>query len=221
MARQAFTIFGLPGSGKSIQAEALEKTFNLKYISTGDLSRKAAKKDEEIKEKIDSGKILSAQIIINLIKSKLKNCDLKNGIIFDNFPFNQKQLDLFNKELKKDFNLTSLAGIYLEITPETALNRIASRKICSNCNKIFKPNDKGHKKGKCPDCNKKLTVRDDDKPKVVKKRIKKYQKQVSFLKKYFTGQNRLIEINGEPSIKNIKESIKQKLTENFNLDSDE
>lgn len=212
MAKPTFTIFGLPGSGKSVQAKAIEESFNLKYISIGSLARKAAKNDKEIEKKVTGGEILSAKTVAGLITSELEQTGVKNGVVFDNFPFNKKQLSIFQKEIRPKFNLEELIGIYLDITPETALKRISSRKVCPKCSKAFKPGDKGYKKGICPTCKEKLVIREDDRPKIVKLRIEKYQKQVVFLTKYFKKVDRLIKINGQQSIDEIKQTIKDKLS---------
>lgn len=89
-------MFGAPGVGKGTYAKFMKKEFKLNHISTGDEIRKILKGKaganfdknliKEIKDIVNSGKLVSDEIVLNIIKEKLKEPESKNGVILDGFP---------------------------------------------------------------------------------------------------------------------------------------
>ncbi|HOR41210.1 MAG TPA: nucleoside monophosphate kinase, partial [Paludibacteraceae bacterium] len=83
-------IFGAPGSGKGTQSELIAKKYNLVHLSTGDLLRKEIAEQTELgklaKGIIDQGKLVSDDVIINLLESNIAKYPNANGFIFDGFP---------------------------------------------------------------------------------------------------------------------------------------
>ena len=89
-------IFGPPGAGKGTQSNFLIQDYGMFQVSTGDLLRNELKKDSELSKQIksimDAGKLVSDNIIYNLIEKKLSDKEIKNKIIFDGFPRNLDQV---------------------------------------------------------------------------------------------------------------------------------
>ena len=192
-------LFGPPGAGKGTQGDHLAKEFNLFNISTGDLLREEVKKknnlSKEINLIINEGKLVSDQIIIDLIKKIISNKKFSNKLIFDGYPRNlnqAKNLDF----LLKEFNQTVSFVFNIKVSEDVVTKRILGRQICSKCglifNKFFKPATQSNHK-----CEAKfLTTRLDDKENIIRQRYKIYEKQTLPILEFYNKQNLLHEIDG-------------------------
>ena len=121
-------LLGPPGAGKGTQAEIICKNFSIPHISTGDMLREAIAKEtalgKQAKEIMDAGNLVPDEVIINLVKERIKQEDCKNGYLFDGFPRTIPQADaLDNQEIFLD--------VVLELTLEDELiiNRMSGRRI--------------------------------------------------------------------------------------------
>jgi adenylate kinase len=210
--KPCYLFFGLPGSGKSVQAKLAASEFDFKYISAGNVSRQFADKNGSQKQKvawtkINQGQPLNDDLIEELIKIKIEGFRQIKGLVLDNFPFNKHQLKFWENTISNKYNFNRLKGILLDISPQTALDRLSNRFICSNCNKVFKPGDKALESGICPHCQLKLDKRADDSPSTVGRMVDKYKPAITFLKEYFVKNDSLIEIDGEKSIKEVSAQV--------------
>jgi len=206
-----FTIFGLPGSGKSAQVVQIKKRFGFQSLSTGEVTREAAQRDPEIKRLYRAGGFLADRLIKDLIIERLNRIKIEKGFIFDNYPINRTQMEYWRKKIKDRYNFKSLWGIHLAIEPDKIIKRLAKRLYCPRCHQTFKPGDLGYKERKCPKDHSELIKRDDDKPEVIRERIKRYQKPTEYLRKYFKKRNHIIEVNADQSIGKIAQEITEKI----------
>lgn len=206
-------ITGPQGSGKGTQAKLLGKKFNLYYICPGDLLRKFSKKRtkeaEKIKLIIKSGKLVPNDLTKKLIEDELSHLPQDKGVIFDGYPRNPNQVkDL--KEILKKRKVKTLFILVLNISEKTSFYRLENRRICQKCKITFYP-PKSLKK-KCPLCGGRLIRRSDDTEKIIKKRLDLYYRQTKKILSYFRqDKEEVIEINGEPEIKEVTKSILKKL----------
>ena len=92
-----------PAAGKGTQAKLICEEYNLEHISTGDLLRIEALNNSDIKAKMDAGEFISDDIILSLIKNKIKSLGSKDGYILDGFPRNINQAEAFNEMLENVF----------------------------------------------------------------------------------------------------------------------
>ena len=129
-----------PAAGKGTQAAILKDKFNISHISTGDLLREEAKRDTKfgitLSEQMKSGKLISDEVVTELLKKRLLEDDTNNGYILDGYPRNISQAEMLENillEIGKPINYV----IYLNIDQETALERACGRLQCSNCGKIY------------------------------------------------------------------------------------
>ena len=166
---------GKQGSGKGTEAKAVSTKLNLCHISTGDLLRQAT---GELKQEIDSyilkGNLVPDQLILELLKERIKQEDCKNGVILDGFPRNLKQAEAFDEILRVD----QVIEIY--ISDEEAIKRIINRICCKNCNAIYNKVTRPIPKveGKCDTCQGELTQRSDDaNEETVKNRLNIFNQQ--------------------------------------------
>ena len=100
-------IFGPPGAGKGTQSKFIAEKFKMYQLSTGEFLRKEILRNTDIGKKIssviNSGELVSDQIVSNLIEKIISNTSYQNRIIFDGYPRNLNQADNLEKLLKKEF----------------------------------------------------------------------------------------------------------------------
>ena len=178
--------FGPPGAGKGTQAKILSKNLNIPHLSTGDILRnKLLDKDSlslKLKNTIDSGNLVSDEILNGIIFERLQKKDCNNGFILDGYPRTIFQKNFLEKYFKEN-NLKIFAIFDLVIDENFIIERIKSR---SNIEK-----------------------RDDDKLSIVKTRINEYLKETKPLSDYYKKkyQNNYHLINGNQEIEMIKNDI--------------
>ena len=124
-------IFGPPGAGKGTQSKFIEKKYNLYQLSTGQLPRNEIKKKtdlgSQISSIINSGELVSDDIVSNLIEKFISKDNYKNRLIFDGYPRNINQAKNLNDLLKK-YNQKVDIVLKLSVSLETIKKRILERK---------------------------------------------------------------------------------------------
>jgi adenylate kinase len=191
---------GAPGSGKGTQASLLSSSLNIESISTGDLLRKEVEKKSKIgilaKSQMESGALVSDDVVINIIKEKITTECCEKGFILDGFPRNinqalklEEMLENCNKKIDKVFNF--------EVEEDVLIKRIAGRYTCKNCgavyNRYFKPTSKD---GECDNCgSNELENRIDDNEETVKNRLKVYKESSFPLIEYYKKKHLLVSID--------------------------
>jgi len=210
-------ILGLPGAGKGTQGKLIKERFGLSYLSTGDLIRKLCINTDDknpfyikVRDRCNKGIPQPDDIIVEIVKKKLKTIDLKKGIIFDDFPLSMPQVEDLEKIIE-DFDLPCPTLLYIDVSEKEVVKRLGKRKFCPKCNVAYYPGSPGYKSGKCSNCGGKITVREDDKPEVVERRLEEYKKRIAPIMKYYNEKDRLIKINGEQSIGKVFAEILDKL----------
>ena len=203
-------IFGPPGAGKGTQSDFIVKKFNLFKLSTGDLLREEIKKKTPLGIKItsivNSGSLVSDELINSLIEKIVSNISYKNRIIFDGYPRNLSQAENLNKLLLKYEQKIDLV-IRLKVSLNVIKKRITGRVVCSKCGKIynefFNPPEVDQK---C--CQKDfLKKRDDDNVDVAIKRYETYEKSTEPVLDYYNKMNLVKDVNGEAKIEVIYSEI--------------
>ncbi len=209
-------ILGQPASGKGTQAELLAKKLQLAYLEMGDVLREIVKEKTPFGKKIDrimhqKGVLVSDAIIKKVASDWLDKREALKGIVFDGYPRKLSQYqDL--EEMLEARGMKIDKVIYLDVSDDTSVKRIDSRRVCSQCdaeyNLITKPPRKNQL---CDQCQVKLNQRKDDKPEVVKKRLKVYHQLTEPLINYVRRKGILMEVDGERSIRAIHQDIMARL----------
>ncbi len=199
-----------PSAGKGTQSSILIER-GYEHISTGDMLREEINKKStiglEIESIMQSGKLVSDEIVYELIKNKLTN--LNKPFILDGYPRTINQAKLLDK-LFKELNINDYEVIYLDITLEEALERALGRLTCecgasySKYNAEFKPKVDGI----CDKCGKKLISRSDDNEESFKIRFTTFNENVLPIKDFYQQKEKLHIINTELGKDKIAEEIK-------------
>ncbi|MDR1065985.1 MAG: adenylate kinase [Clostridiales bacterium] len=198
-------ILGPPGAGKGTQAKIIAEKLDVAHISTGDLLRDELKKDTEtsarIKEIMNSGGLVSDEIVVELLEKRVK--DEKNGFILDGFPRNLEQAEILDE---KGFDID--AAIALDVMDETIVERISGRLFCQSCCAVF--HAKYHKPKKeniCDVCGAALTQRSDDNAEVVEKRLNVYHELTEPIIVHYAEKGVLTAVDGSGNVEDITNAI--------------
>lgn len=204
-------LFGPPGSGKGTQAKFIVERYNIPQISTGDMLRAAVKAKtalgELAKSVMDSGGLVSDDIVLGLVKERVAQDDCDSGFILDGFPRTIYQADALLallKEIGKKIDFV----ISLEVDKSELIDRLSGRRTCPACGKGYHIiYDKPEQEGVCGSCNTQLIQRDDDSEQTVINRLEVYEQQTSSLKSYFNDLGILHDISGSGPIAEIQSQI--------------
>ncbi len=202
---------GPPGAGKGTQAKMLAASYTLPQISTGDILRSAVKEQTPMgikaKELMDTGALVSDEIVIGIVEERLVKPDCEKGFILDGFPRTIHQAD----ELKKMLQVRGKTidhVLSVEVDKEELLARITGRLTCRSCgagfHTVFDPPKAADT---CDGCGGKLYRRDDDKEEAMRKRLDVYEQQTAPLAAYYAEESLLRRINGSGSIDDIQRKL--------------
>lgn len=169
-----FVIFGAPGAGKGTYSTRLQDALKIIAVSTGDLFRAAVKQESElgksVKSYLDSGKLVPDEVVLDVLKDRLAKDDAAKGFILDGYPRTLKQVG----DLE---GVTEVDAVINLVVPEWVIvERLSSRRVCKKCGTIYNVRYlKPKVEGVCDKCGGELMQRDDDKPDVIKDRLKVYE----------------------------------------------
>jgi len=194
---------GPPGIGKGTLAKMLAKNLKVPHVSSGDIIREEirlkTKPGIEVESFVEKGLLIPDDIVIELIRDRLKKDDCKNGIIFDGFPRTIPQAEHLDKagiKINKVINFTA--------SEKTIIGRISGRRMCKKCNIIYHIiNIPPKVEGVCDKCGNELYQRKDDKPEAIKKRLKVYEKQTKPLIDYYKKKGLIVDVDTEKPIPEI------------------
>ena len=193
-------LLGPPGAGKGTQAEILCKKLNIPTISTGNILRAAVKNGTPVglkaKEYMDAGKLVPDEVIIGLISERLAEADCQKGFILDGVPRTIPQAEALEKA-----GITFDAVVSLEISDDEIVDRMGGRRGCASCGAPYHVKNLPPKvEGVCDACGGKLEARADDKPEVVRDRLKVYHKETAPLKDFYAERNLLKTVDNQPTV---------------------
>jgi adenylate kinase len=209
-------LLGPPGAGKGTQAEFICKNHAIPHISTGDMLREAIANETELglkaKTIMDSGQLVSDDVIIGLVKDRIKKDDCKNGFLFDGFPRTIPQADALEEA---EINIDVV--IELTLADELIISRMSGRRIHQASGRSyhieFNPPSED---GKDDLTGELLIQREDDLPETVKKRLDVYLEQTNPLILYYRAKSsqsdmKYLEIDGSKSLTEVSKQINNSL----------
>jgi adenylate kinase len=204
-------LLGPPGAGKGTQAKIIMDKYEIPQISTGDMLREAVAKGTELGKKakkyMAEGKLVPDEIVIGIVKERLKQKDCEKGFILDGFPRTLAQaeaLDRIMGEMGKKID----AVINVNVPEEEVVRRIAYRRTCKNCGAIYHLIYNPPKRpGICDKCGGELYQREDDKEETVRERYRVYKKNTEPLIEYYKKKGILFDVDGTKDIEGVKREV--------------
>ena len=205
-----------PAAGKGTQAKLVSTEYNIPHISTGDLLREEINQGTEIgksiKKDIESGNLVSDEVITTLLKNRITKSDCSNGYILDGYPRNLLQAKIYD-DLLKELGIDNPVVFFFDIDRKTALKRTVSRIVCPNCGSSFNlmiEELKPKKENICDRCNSKLQTRTDDTEEVFIHRFDTYLKSTKDLIEYYKNKGLLHKIDvSNKDVETIFEEVKE------------
>ncbi|WP_110678960.1 adenylate kinase [Salinicola sp. RZ23] len=178
-------LLGAPGAGKGTQAQFICEHFHIPQISTGDMLRAAVKEGSElgikVKETMNSGSLVSDDLIIALVKERIAQPDCANGFLFDGFPRTLPQADAM-----KDAGIKLDHVVEIAVDDEEIVKRLAGRRVHPDSGRVYHLEYKPPREpGKDDVTGEPLIQRDDDSEKTVRHRLSVYHDQTAPLIGYY------------------------------------
>lgn len=204
-------LLGPPGSGKGTQAKMLCERLGIPQISTGDMLRAAVQEGTPMglraKAEMEAGGLVPDEVVVGIVKERLAKPDCDKGFILDGFPRTLPQADALKQtlaELGKDLD----AVVSLEVDGDAVVGRIAGRRTCRACGKMYHVVfDAPAEEGTCDKCGGELYQRDDDQEATIRKRLEVYAQQTEPLIDYYKSDGLVRDIDGMQDIAVVQERI--------------
>lgn len=186
-----------PAAGKGTQAKLLSSKYQIPHISTGDLLRAATGElGDIVKKTMESGSLVSDDLVLKLLEERITKEDCQNGYILDGFPRNVSQAESYMKLLEK-LNKPLGDVIYLDASKEITQKRIVGRLSCPTCGAVYNDQideSKPKKFGTCDKCNGPLSKRSDDNLETFEKRYQTFMNETYPLLNYFKNKGKLFTV---------------------------
>lgn len=193
-------LLGAPGAGKGTQAEVISEALGIPQISTGNILREAVKNGTEYglkaKTAMESGALVSDEVVIGILKDRIAEDDCKNGFILDGFPRTVPQAEALEQ---MGVNIDKV--IEISVPDETIQKRLSGRRVCEKCGASYHTEFKPTKiEGTCDKCGGATVIRKDDQPETVIERLNVYHEQTAPLKDFYAKLGKLETVIGQEEV---------------------
>jgi adenylate kinase len=208
-------LLGAPGAGKGTQAQFIKEKYNIPQISTGDMLRAAVKAGTEMglqaKQKMDAGELVSDDIIIGIVKERVKEDDCRNGYLLDGFPRTIPQADAMREN-----NIDVDYVVEIDVDHEEIVKRLSGRRVHPESGRVYHVTYNPPKEeGKDDVSGEPLIQRDDDQEDTVRRRLAVYEEQTRPLVAYYSewaardAENapQYVSVEGVGSVEDIRDAI--------------
>lgn len=208
-------LLGAPGAGKGTQAQFIKEKYDIPQISTGDMLRAAVKAGTELgiqaKQKMDAGELVSDDIIIGIVKERVKEADCANGYLLDGFPRTIPQADAMREN-----NINVDYVVEIDVDHEEIVKRLSGRRVHPASGRVYHVTYNPPKEaGKDDVTGEPLIQRDDDKEDTIRRRLAVYVEQTKPLIEYYSdwaekdadAAPEYVRVEGVGSVEDIRDTI--------------
>ncbi|MFN2308881.1 MAG: adenylate kinase [Gammaproteobacteria bacterium] len=207
-------LLGAPGAGKGTVAKLLTQLDGSVQISTGDILRGAVAAGSELGKKAEAamkaGDLVSDDLIMGIMRERLKQADCKNGYLLDGFPRTIPQAESL-KTLLADMGETLDAVVNIDVPRDVILDRLTTRRTCTQCGAIYNVKSNPPKvEGVCDACGGSVVQRDDETEEVIGNRLDVYNQKTAPLADYYQKEGLLMTVSATSS-EVVIDAIKKKL----------
>jgi len=194
-------LLGPPGSGKGTQGDLIAKAYGFPRISTGDLLRKAVQEGtplgRDAAAEMNRGGLVPDSIVLTLVRERIFEPDCRDGYILDGFPRTIAQAEAIEA---LDPSRPEIV-IAIDVPEEELVRRMEGRRACVRCGMVYNLEvRKPGREGVCDGCGSALIQRPDDRPEVVRERLKVYAEKTEPLIAYYSEKKTLRRVDGSIDI---------------------
>ena len=206
-----YIIMGPQGSGKGTQAKLLADDLKLVHISVGDIFRwniqAHTKLAARIKRIVDTGGLVSDEIVEQIVRDRLDIHDWNYGFILDGFPRSESQASFFLESYDID------AVIYISVPDDVVMNRALARRICSQCGLDYNLiHHRPEIDGVCDVCDGTLVAREDDTEESLKQRLHDFTTQTKPTLDLFERKELVVTVDGQGTPAQVQAEIRDGLS---------
>jgi adenylate kinase len=209
-------LLGAPGAGKGTVAKLLTQIDGSVQISTGDILRGAVQAGTELGKEAEAfmkrGDLVPDSLIMGIMENRLQEPDCAKGFLLDGFPRTIPQAEAL-KELLAKLNIKLDMAVNIDVAREVILDRLTTRRTCSNtaCQAIYNVKSNPPKKeGVCDKCGSPVVQREDETEAAISHRLETYNEKTAPLIGYYDKEGLLLTINATSS-EVVIDTIKSKL----------
>lgn len=210
---RALIFLGPPGAGKGTQSKRLARLYQVPHLSTGDMLREAVARGSETgrlaKPMLERGELVPDAVVLKMVEERLEQPDCAGGFIFDGFPRTIPQAEKLGKILER-LGFGKPLVIEFQVDQETLLHRLAGRWTCSVGGETYNIFEHPPKvAGICDHDGGKLMQRSDDRPEIVKDRLRAYERQTQPLADYYRALGALETIDGMADVEKVHQELQE------------
>ena len=204
-------LLGPPGAGKGTQAERLQEDFDLAYIATGDILRKAVAEGTDLGQKakqyMDKGELVPDEVIIGVILEEIET-EAADGFLLDGFPRTVDQATALDDALARlDRALTAV--LLIEADDDEVVRRLSGRRMCVKAGHVYNIHTDPPKRDEvCDQDGSQLVQRDDDREETVRKRLAVYHRQTAPLVRFYEERDILRRFDGTRTPTEVHDHIR-------------
>jgi adenylate kinase len=187
-------MLGAPGAGKGTQAVRIARRLDVPHISTGDIFRAHLKEGtdigKQVQQYLDAGQLVPDELTCAIVADRLQTQDCANGYVLDGFPRSLPQAEALTKMLNDRNDRLDMA-INIDVPDEEIVERLASRRFCPKCGKIFNLKFSPSANGAmcdAPGCEGTLEQRTDDREETVRERLRVYHETTEPIIGYYDSE---------------------------------
>lgn len=200
-------LLGVPGAGKGTQAEILSKRLSIPTISTGNVLRAAVKAETplglEVKDLLARGDLVSDQIILDLMRDRVREADCEKGYILDGVPRTVAQAEGL-ESLGVEIDVCLL----IEVPDDVVIDRLSGRRACPNCGSTFHLRANPPKTADlCDSCSTGLVTRPDDEAATVERRLAVFREQTAPLIDFYETRGKLKTVSNLGTVEEVSRAV--------------